>query len=229
LSSGVGIPEEGFFDYCDQFLKTNPTFEELSDRKILDWCEKSGLKRNTQMKDGNSNDKPAFSFGLPAIDSYTVQKTLRALVPTIKRNLLIGELKGNLTEADRAEVLKLFENSCFKKTAHVTMGEPPKAFKEYQQAFMKKAKEEAAVEKQAFDEKKANQERVQKLNALKRKKAEEVRKRQIEKAKKKAEKEKKKALKAAQAKAAEAKKAALKRKKEADKKKKEAEKKIMSE
>merc|ERR1711937_1073162 len=173
------------------------------------------------IKDDNSNDKPTFGFGLPTIDGATVQKTLKVLAPTVKRNLLIGELKGNLTQADRAEFLKLFQGSFFKKTAHVVIGDPPQTFKDYQQKFMKKAKEEAAVEKQIADEKKANAERLQKLNALKRKKQEEVRKKQIEKAKKKAEKEKKKALKAAQKKAAEAKKQALLRKKEAEKKKEE--------
>jgi len=125
--------------------------------------------------------------------------------------------------------VKLFQGSFFKKTAHVIIGDPPQTFKDYQQKFMKKAKQEAAVEKQIADEKKANAERLQKLNALKRKKQEEVRKKQIEKAKKKAEKEKKKALKAAQKKAAEAKKQALLRKKEAEKKKKEAEKKKKAE
>jgi hypothetical protein len=160
---------------------------------------------------------------LPTIDGATVQTTLKVLAPTVKRNLLIGELKGNLTQADRAEFLKLFQGSFFKKTAHVIIGDPPSTFKDYQQKFMKKAKEEAAVEKQIADEKKANAERLQKLNALKRKKQEEVRKKQIEKAKKKAEKEKKKALKAAQKKAAEAKKQALLRKKEAEKRRIEIE------
>ncbi|CAK9081371.1 Heterogeneous nuclear ribonucleoprotein U-like protein 1 (Adenovirus early region 1B-associated protein 5) (E1B-55 kDa-associated protein 5) (E1B-AP5), partial [Durusdinium trenchii] len=41
----VGLPDEGTFDWVDQFLSKNRNYTELSDRAILDWAKKSGLQR----------------------------------------------------------------------------------------------------------------------------------------------------------------------------------------
>lgn len=181
----IGMPNEGFFDYCDQFLNANPEYVELSDRAIVDWAEQSGVRRMGSVNQpGNSLDKPIFSFGLPGLDDGSVQKMMKVLASSAKRNLLVAQLKENICSNDRADLLKVFKGSSFKKIAHVVMGDPPKPFKEYCQSLMKaqKMKESEAKHKQEVQKK--NSERVQKLNALKRKQAEAIRKYTLEKAKK---------------------------------------------
>lgn len=39
----IGLPEQGYFDWVDQFVEKNPGHVELSDRKLIEWAFKSGL------------------------------------------------------------------------------------------------------------------------------------------------------------------------------------------
>ena len=42
----VLLPDEGAFDAVDLYKKQHLDYVELSDRMILEWCEKSGIQRN---------------------------------------------------------------------------------------------------------------------------------------------------------------------------------------
>merc|ERR1712194_132491 len=102
----VAFPDEGTFDWLDDFLAANPSYTELSDRAIISWAEKSGLRRGSggdwrrgggKGDDNSSNDKPSFNFGVPLIDdsisTRTIISTVARLVP---RNYVVMEVKGNL-------------------------------------------------------------------------------------------------------------------------------------
>merc|ERR1712039_948696 len=39
----VAFPDEGTFDWLDDFLEKNPKYVELSERKLIDWAAKSGM------------------------------------------------------------------------------------------------------------------------------------------------------------------------------------------
>jgi len=67
----IGIPDEGTFDWLDMFMTKNPNFVELSDRKIVEWCIKSGLRNPKSNAWKNSNDKPDVNFGIPALDELS--------------------------------------------------------------------------------------------------------------------------------------------------------------
>merc|ERR1711862_944792 len=99
----------------------------LSDRKIMDWARCSGLWSRNDRK--LSNDKPAFNYGIQALDDLSVRKLISVVAPVVPRNYVVMEVKGNLTAADRKESLKRFHNPCYKKVAQVIMGEPSKDFK----------------------------------------------------------------------------------------------------
>merc|ERR1712070_596640 len=116
----------GTFEWVDQFLQKNTAFTELSDRMIVEWAAKSGLR---QQKGASSVDKPGLQFGY---NDFNVGKMLAMLAPTLKRNLVVMELASNLVSAKRIEALKKFSH--FKKVAHVMMGEPSQDFVQALQA-----------------------------------------------------------------------------------------------
>merc|ERR1719281_211121 len=97
-----------------EFLEKNPNFIELSDRKILQWCEASGLRRSNANWMSNL-DKPNFNFGVPHIDDLSCRKIINLVAATQKRHILVGELKGNLLPEERIESLKKFPASTFKR------------------------------------------------------------------------------------------------------------------
>ncbi|CAJ1397993.1 unnamed protein product [Effrenium voratum] len=70
----VGLPDEGTFDWVDQFLAKNKNYTELSDRAILDWAMKSGLQRSGGYLRRRSNDSPEMSFGLPLMEDYSISQ-----------------------------------------------------------------------------------------------------------------------------------------------------------
>jgi len=123
----VAFPDEGTFDWLDMFMEKNPHYVELSDRKIIDWAKSSGLWPKGGWK--ASNDRPNVSFGVPAVDDFSVRKVIAALAPVVPRNYLIMEVKSNLLAKDRREILKKFNYPCYKKVAHIVMGEPAEEFK----------------------------------------------------------------------------------------------------
>merc|ERR1712048_164588 len=137
----VGLPDKGYFDYIDEFLEKNPSYTELSDRKIIEWVAKSGISKpkNTQ-----SNDKPSMNFGVPMLEDGSVQKVIKAFAPMAKRNFIVAELKANLVGADRKKTISFFKASHFKKSAVVFMGKPSAGYKAMVQKKLLKSKQAKA-------------------------------------------------------------------------------------
>lgn len=167
----VGLPDTGLFDWADGFLAKNPSFTELSDRKILDWAAKSGLWRQKGYTWRASNDKPEMGFGIPNMDDTSVSRLLMDIAPTLRRNYVIMEMKDNLVASQRAQTLKHFGN--FDKVATVVMGEPNAEYKALVQDLLlteKKKKAEADRKKKAVEaeRKRLAAERQKKAEAAKR-------------------------------------------------------------
>mmetsp|Transcript_109157 Transcript_109157/g.204746 ORF Transcript_109157/g.204746 Transcript_109157/m.204746 type:complete len:858 (-) Transcript_109157:335-2908(-) len=204
----VAFPDEGTFDWLDTYLEKNPQYVELSDRKIIEWAKKSGLyyKGSGGWKQSHTNDKPAFNFGVPDMENFSVRKVINSIAPLVPRNYLVMEVKSNLLPDERKAILSRFNYPQYKKIAHVVMGEPDDKFKE-------KTWEKLLSDKQKSSDIKFKAQKAEE----KRKKVMEKRKKELDKAKAKAEKIKKKALEEKK-KAEEEKKA----KEEAEKKAKEA-------
>merc|ERR1712151_643682 len=139
----VGLPDTGVFDWVDGFLAKNPSFTELSDRKILEWASKSGLWRQKGYTWRASNDKPEMGFGIPYMDDTSVSRLLNAIAPTLNRDYVIMELKGNLVSEDRKAALAKF--SKFETTASVLVGEPDAEYKKLVQDLLLTEKKKKAV------------------------------------------------------------------------------------
>eukprot|EP00746_Dinoflagellata_sp_MGD_P165570 gnl/MRDRNA2_/MRDRNA2_94917_c0_seq1.p1 gnl/MRDRNA2_/MRDRNA2_94917_c0~~gnl/MRDRNA2_/MRDRNA2_94917_c0_seq1.p1 ORF type:complete len:837 (-),score=250.36 gnl/MRDRNA2_/MRDRNA2_94917_c0_seq1:64-2574(-) len=131
----VGIPDEGTYDFVDQFLEENPSFVELSDRAIVSWASQSGL---TRQKEKLYNDKFAagLNFGVASIDDLSVHKILQTLAPATQRNFVVMDVANNLTENGRKEGLQRFSGPQWKKIAQVAMGAPPEKFKKHLQKLI---------------------------------------------------------------------------------------------
>merc|ERR1711972_156515 len=110
----------------------------------------------------NSNDKPDFNFGIPAMDDMSAHRTMDSIAPVVPRNYVVMEVKQNLVQADRQENLKRFNAPHFKKIAHVVMGEPSAEYKTF-------------VQKKLLEEKQSKSDAEWKMKRL-----EKVRKKQIE-------------------------------------------------
>jgi len=175
----VGLPGQGYFDVVDQFLEKNPNFHELSDRKIFEWAEKSGLSRPKSA--GGSNDKPESRFDIQAMDDMSVKKLLNHVAPTARRNFIVPELKANLLPAERAKLLQRFAVG-FKRISVVAIGEPTAEYKaKVQEAILaeKKVGEQRNQNRKADEEKrKKGVEQKRKINDLRRQIAQAKRKKE---------------------------------------------------
>lgn len=185
----VGVPDEGTFDWLDGFLEENPTYVELSERKLQAWAASSGLTK--QKAAAASNDKPAWSYGIPSMDDQSLMKVANSVAATIPRNYVVMEVKSNLIAEERTATTQKFNLPHFKKTAMVVMGEPPQAFKDKNHAILlqdKQMKSDAAwkVKKAEAERQKAIKKRQKALEKMK-KQAEEQRKKNMEAAQKKLE------------------------------------------
>lgn len=125
----VGVPDEGTFDWLDLFLEKNPHYTELSDRKIFEWAEKSGLRGSVGPDWKHSSDKPEVSFGFPLMDDFSVQRMVRAVAPSQPRDYVVMEVRGNLLKNDRSDVLARFAHPCYRRVAQIVTGEPTDDFK----------------------------------------------------------------------------------------------------
>lgn len=139
----VGLPDEGAFEWADNFMATHPDFTELSDRTVLEWAASSNLFRHQGYAWKASNDKPEMNFNIPQMDDYSIQRVLSHVAPTQQRNLLVMEVRANLMKDDRIEALKRFCHAHFKKVATVIVGEPSKDIKRKAYAELLAAKQEA--------------------------------------------------------------------------------------
>merc|ERR1712151_1327302 len=70
------------------------------------------------------------------LDDESVQGVLSMLSPTLRRDLIIMQLKANLVADQRKTNLQLYPASLFKRVAVVVMGEPPQTYKTKVQELM---------------------------------------------------------------------------------------------
>jgi len=159
----IGLPDEGYFDYVDRFIQSHPDYVELSDRKMLEWCLKSGLS-SWKSNMPASRDRPAFNFGIPSIDNRGIRQSLRGLTQIVKRNYVVAELKGNFVGKDREEMLARFAAPHFDVTAQILIGEPTTEHKDWVHGiikanFEKKKAETIAAAKRAEERKQLAEER----------------------------------------------------------------------
>merc|ERR1712113_1369857 len=124
-------------------------------------------------------------------DDFSLQRVLKAVTPVVPRNYVVMEVKSNLIEAERKQVLQRFCLPMFKKVAHVVMGEPGEDFKKLQlEKFRQEKQEKADIAwraKKAEEKRKKDMELRAKQLAEMRKKADDARKKAAEEVKKKAE------------------------------------------
>merc|ERR1719356_1073748 len=128
------------------------------------------------------------------MEDLSVQKVLSAVAPVVPRNYVVMEVKANLLQAERKKVLSRFSAAKFKRTACVVMGEPDKEFKKGQvervlQAKQAKSDLQWRVQKNEKAKKKAAEVKAKQLAEVRRK-AEEARKKAQEAAKEKKEEKK---------------------------------------
>lgn len=145
----VGLPDRGFFAWIDGFLAKNPHYTELSSRKIIDWAARSGIwMLHLKPFAFASNDRPGMHFGLPLMDDGSVLRVIGAILPTLKRNVVLGELKGTLVPAERKTWMAAFAGLQFHKEAVVIMGEPCQEYKDMVRAnFLAEKQAKAQLER----------------------------------------------------------------------------------
>lgn len=178
----VGLPEQGFFDWVDNFIEKNPSYAEISNRHIIDWAVKSGVWK-PKASGGGSLDKPDGKFEVPQLDDGSAKKVLMAVATTLRRNLIIPELKSNLIAKERAILLTDFSAADFKRKATVIMGEPNAEYKQKVHSLLLAAKQAKAD----ADKKRSEMERERKRLLEEKKKAAEQAKKAKELAQKKKE------------------------------------------
>eukprot|EP00927_Polykrikos_kofoidii_P041707 TRINITY_DN3554_c0_g3_i1.p1 TRINITY_DN3554_c0_g3~~TRINITY_DN3554_c0_g3_i1.p1 ORF type:complete len:1017 (+),score=238.02 TRINITY_DN3554_c0_g3_i1:76-3126(+) len=158
----VGLPDNGMFDWLDQFLAANAKYTELSDRKVLEWAQRSGLYRPRGYRSRDSNDKPGMGFGIPMLDDSSAQVALASLTPAMRRDFVFMEVRANLLESQRRANLHRFPAGAFRRVALVVMGEPPPEYRKQVQDLMladkirtiefeRKRKAEAPLSKRLHD------------------------------------------------------------------------------
>lgn len=138
----MAVPDEGTFDWLDSFMAKNPHFVELSDRKLIEWALKSGLAKPKANQYKHSNDKPELTFGVATLDELAMRRVISAVAPLIPRHYVVMEVRANLIQAERAEILKRFNMGHYRKVAQVVIGEPPEEYKQRVQSERLREKQE---------------------------------------------------------------------------------------
>jgi len=135
----VGLPDQGAFDWADDFLAKHPEYTEISPRSMIEWATQSGLQRQGNK---SSTDHPEMNFGVSHIDDFSVISCAKTFSHYHKGKYLIMELKNNLIADERAKSLAKFGG--FKKRAAVIMGEPSADYKAMVQEHLLEAKRKKA-------------------------------------------------------------------------------------
>mmetsp|Transcript_22045 Transcript_22045/g.48166 ORF Transcript_22045/g.48166 Transcript_22045/m.48166 type:complete len:841 (-) Transcript_22045:70-2592(-) len=173
VSYVVGLPDQGAFDWLDMWKEKNPQYTELSDRMVLEWAEASGLRP----KRSASLDRP-----LIGLDDRAIRRAVYSIAPYQPRNYVVMELKSNLVEEDRKQLLAKFDSETFTKTAMVIVGDPPADFKKRVTELNLKQKQE--ISDRLFKAKK-HEEAMKRLAEKRKKDAEKLKKKQLKEAQKK--------------------------------------------
>eukprot|EP00929_Paragymnodinium_shiwhaense_P093525 TRINITY_DN536_c0_g2_i1.p1 TRINITY_DN536_c0_g2~~TRINITY_DN536_c0_g2_i1.p1 ORF type:complete len:853 (+),score=268.28 TRINITY_DN536_c0_g2_i1:74-2560(+) len=173
----VGFPNEGTFEWVDNFLEQNPDYVELSDRKIVEWVQRSGLTVKPKNSKTSSRDRPELGCGVAVLDDWSARGLQYTIAGCVPRKYLVVEVKENLVPEDRRKLLQKFPKSRFKRIAHVLMGEPTDSYKQL-------VKDKLLKDKQA----KAKSDLQQRKEAAKKKQLIEQKKKEALKAQKKEEK-----------------------------------------
>lgn len=148
----IGLPDTGVFDWVDSFLARNPTYVELSDRKLLEWASKSGLTRQKGYAWRNSLDRPGMDFGITSFEDSSAQGSLMSAASELRRNIVVAELKANLIAEERQASLAKFSDPRFVKVGVVLLGEPDDAHKALVQKLILADKRQKAQDKSLRDE-----------------------------------------------------------------------------
>jgi len=120
----VGMSEQGYFEWVDNFLVKNPSYVEISDRAIQAWAAKSGIQGAKDVAhQAGTKDSPAWE------NDGSIKRVLTRVASKLGRNFVIPELLANLQGEQRKAAIGKFKGSAFKKTTTVIMGEPSKDFK----------------------------------------------------------------------------------------------------
>merc|ERR1712194_421409 len=112
------------------------------------------------------------------MEDRSVQRIIANVAPLVPRNYMVLQAQSNLMEDERKRALGRFSASCFKKIAHVAMGEPDAAFRKKQLDGL--LAEKQAKNDKAWANKKQEIERKKNLKELKEKQAAERKKKQEE-------------------------------------------------
>lgn len=146
----VGIPDTGLFEWADHFLESNPQYTEISDRKILSWAAQSGLWcTKAPLVHSDSRDKPFIQLPL---EHGSVSKVIYDVVPMLKRNYLVLEMKANLIPAERKKALAWWGAPHFQKVAAVAIGEPTADYKaKVQELLLGEAQAKRRIQKRKKD------------------------------------------------------------------------------
>merc|ERR1712190_689622 len=128
---------------------------------VLDWAEKSGIKRKGDYKTRNCNDKPDFNFGVQNLDDHSVSRMVKMIAPLQQRNYVVMEVKSNLNKEERKNLLAKFPSKTFRKVAQVQVGEPNLEFKKKVQELTLQKKQ--SISDAAFRQKKAEEKRVRQV------------------------------------------------------------------
>eukprot|EP00929_Paragymnodinium_shiwhaense_P039615 TRINITY_DN207_c0_g5_i1.p1 TRINITY_DN207_c0_g5~~TRINITY_DN207_c0_g5_i1.p1 ORF type:complete len:1080 (+),score=419.53 TRINITY_DN207_c0_g5_i1:107-3346(+) len=187
----VALPDEGTFDWLDQFLAENPKYVELSERKLLDWARCSGVPRPKGYDYRVSNDRPGGEFGIADLDNGGHKRFLNANAALLGKSYVMMEVRNNLLLNERKKALSLFDGGSFKKTALVVLGEPPAAFKAKAVSSMLEERQAKVAKDVRSKRKKEDQRKAVEERAKKRREEAEKRKKDDAKDGEKKEEEKK--------------------------------------
>jgi len=139
----IGLPGEGVFAWADEFMTKHPQFVELSDRKLVEWAEKSGVsKMEASHSPHHSLDRPEVAFSVSSIDGLPFRQALRFAAALAPRNFLILEAKSNCLKSERRDILSCFIAPCYRKVAAIIVGDPPADFVQRAQLQMLQEKQD---------------------------------------------------------------------------------------
>lgn len=129
----IGLPDEGVYDFVDQFLEASPEYLEISARAMQRWSLSSRQLQGRHAQKETTETAFECSVEVPEIQS------LLNLSERLGRNLVVVDSRLNLLKVDRQRFLDTFQG--VKKVATVVVGEPTQAFKSWVHAKIRSERE----------------------------------------------------------------------------------------